>query len=104
MPYEYTQTATNPLYGTLMTDVPTIGGNTYTQTRGLLGLLEDSERAAEFEKQVQVQVAATQVAQQQQKQQKRKLPTALSNTDVIILVLVGLFVGYIAYPIIQKMT
>lgn len=103
MPFEYTQTATNPLYGTLMTDTPTIGGNTYTQTRGLLGLLEDSERAAEFEKQVQVQVAATQVAQQQQ-QQNKKLPTALSNTDVIILVLVGLFVGYIAYPIIQKMT
>lgn len=103
MPFEYTQTATNPLYGTLIPDAPTIGGNTYTQTRGLLGLLEDSERAAEFEKQVQVQVAATQVAQQQQ-QQKRKLPTALSNTDVIILVLVGLFVGYIAYPIIQKMT
>ena len=100
IPITYTATATDPLYGTLMSQpTPPIGGSTYSQTGGLLSLLETAEAERDFQQQVEVQRAVQKTIQAEQTQ---KDPLSFDLQQVVLYALIGLIVGYLIHPIIKS--
>lgn len=96
VPVTYADTALDPLYDTTINSVysmPQIGGNTYTQTGGLLELLEANENAMAMARDVEVQVQAQKVLQKQNQQQQQA--TSLINYTLIIQIAIWVFIGYL---------
>lgn len=99
IPYGYDSTATDPLYGTSLGGGINFGGNTYTQTGGLLSILEVEEQQREVQRQVDIQRAV-----QKSIQDDTPPPKQVDNTQMIAFVLMGLLIGYLAYPLIKSWT
>lgn len=99
VPIQYTETAIDPMYDTPINSTMNLGGNTYTQTGGLLSLLESAEAAREVQQQIEIQRAV-----QKSLQDENPPAPQVDNTQMVVFLLMGLLVGYLAYPIIKQWT
>jgi len=99
IPLQYTATAVDPMYNVPLNTTMDLGGNTYTQTGGLLSLLESAEAAREVQQQIEIQRAV-----QKSIQDENPPAPQVDNTQMVVFLALGLLVGYLAYPIIKQWT
>jgi len=99
VPVQYTDTAIDPMYNTPVNPTMDFGGNTYTQTGGLLSLLESAESAREIQQQIEIQRVV-----QKSIQDEAPPVQQVDNTQMVIFLLMGLVFGYLIHPLIKSWT